>query len=132
MICKSSKRLSDALRDGDVLVRWAGEEFLVLMGPMSDAQLTLAARRLLTSIRSEPVIWGGQRPHCTVSVGYASFPLTGAAVEVTLDRAITLVDKALHQAKREGRDRACLIMQVNVSTEQELTAINVHLVLTNG
>jgi predicted signal transduction protein with EAL and GGDEF domain len=91
---------------------------------MSDAQLTLAARRLLTAIRSEPVVWEGQSVRCTVSVGYASFPLTGVAVDVTMDRAITLVDKALHQAKRRGRDRACLIVLVNAGTEQELSAIN--------
>jgi diguanylate cyclase (GGDEF)-like protein len=119
-----SKRLADTLRDSDALVRWAGEQFLVLMGPMSDAQLTHAARRLLSAIRSEPVIWQGQSLQCTVSVGYASFPLTGAAIDVTFDRAITLVDKAQYQAKRRGRDRACLIVLVNAGTEQELSAIN--------
>lgn len=117
-------RVASALRDSDALVRWASEVFLVLTGPMSDAQLNLAVRRLLTAISKEPITWNGQSLECTVSIGYASFPVQGATVEISLDRAITLVDKALRQAKRQGGNRACLISQVSANNEGELNAIN--------
>jgi diguanylate cyclase (GGDEF)-like protein len=118
------ERLAGAVRYSDALVRWAGEVFLVMTGPMSDAQLNLAVRRLLAAIRSEPVAWTGQSIGCTVSIGYASFPVNGAGVDISLDRATTLVDKALRKARRQGGDRACLISRVSAKNERELSAIN--------
>ena len=119
-----AKRLASALRDSDALVHWTSEVFLVLTGPMSAAQLNLAVRRVLTAIHSEPIAWKGQSMACTVSIGYASFPVEGTAVDMSLDRAITLVDKALRQAKRQGGNRACLISRVSAHNEGELSAIN--------
>jgi diguanylate cyclase (GGDEF)-like protein len=114
-----SQRLSSALPDSDAWVHWAGEVFLVKTGPMSEAQLNLAARRLLSEIHREPVAWDGRDIGCTVSVGYASFPIKGAAADISLERAITLVDQALRQARLQGGDRACLITLVRAANEQE-------------
>jgi diguanylate cyclase (GGDEF)-like protein len=119
-----AKRLSSALRDTDALVHWSSEVFLVLTGPMSDAQLNLAVRRLLTAIHNEPITWNGHSIGCNVSIGYASFPVKGTAVDISLDRAITLVDKALRRARRQGGNRACLISRVSANSEGELSAIN--------
>lgn len=117
-------RLSSVLRDAEALVRWNGKDFLAMLGPMSEAQLNRLVRQLLNIAPSEPVTWNGHSRRCTVSIGYASFPMGGAAVDLSLDRAITLAGKALQQAKRQGRDRACLIQLVNADSEQELSAIN--------
>jgi diguanylate cyclase (GGDEF)-like protein len=119
-----SKRLTTVLRDNDTLVRWGGEEFLVVLPPMTHAQSDATALRLLNVVRREPVLWQGQSISCTISIGYASFPLAGANTEISLDRAISLVDKALYQAKRRGRDRACLISVVRAGTEKDLASIN--------
>ncbi len=118
------RRLSSTLCDCDAIVRWASEVFLVMIRPMSDAELSLAARRLLSAIYSEPVNYNGVDVECTVSIGYASFPVRGAAVDIPLDDAITLVGKALRQAKRQGGDRACLITLVNANNVWELSAIH--------
>jgi predicted signal transduction protein with EAL and GGDEF domain len=61
---------------------------------------------------------------CTISIGYACFPMAGSATDISLDSAISLVDKALYVAKRRGRDRACLIKVVSASNEKELTSIS--------
>jgi diguanylate cyclase (GGDEF)-like protein len=119
-----SKRLAAALRENDTLVRWGGEEFLVVLGPMTSQQSDATALRLLDVVRREPVMWQGRPIHCTISIGYASFPLAGANTEINLDRAISLVDKALYQAKQRGRDRACLISLVRAGTEKDLASIN--------
>jgi diguanylate cyclase (GGDEF)-like protein len=119
-----SQRLSAALRDDDKLVRWGGEEFLAVLGPMTPAQADLTAERLLHAVRCEPVVWNGETIHCTISIGYANFPMPGSATDISLDSAISLVDKALYEAKRRGRDRACLIKVVSALNEQDLTTIS--------
>ena len=119
-----SRLLSNTLHDSDALVRWGSDVFLVMLGPMSNAQLDLAVRRLLSAMHDEPVFWEGRRIAYTVSIAYASFPLKGAGVDISLDRGITLVDKALRQVRRRGGGRACLISLVNASDERELSAIN--------
>ena len=124
VLAAMSQRLSAALRETDKLVRWGGEEFLAVLGPMTPAQADLTAERLLQAVRREPVLWNGQVIHCTISIGYASFPMTGAATDISLDSAISLVDKALYVAKRRGRDRACLIKVVSARDEKELTRIS--------
>jgi diguanylate cyclase (GGDEF)-like protein len=119
-----SQRLSAALRENDKLVRWGGEEFLAVLGPMTPAQADLTAERLLQAVRREPVTWNGHMIHCTISIGYASFPMAGSATDISLDSAISLVDKALYVAKRRGRDRACLIKVVSARDDKELTRIS--------
>jgi diguanylate cyclase (GGDEF)-like protein len=119
-----SQRLSAALREHDKLVRWGGEEFLAVLGPMTPAQADMTAERLLHAVRCEPVVWNGQTIHCTISIGYANFPMPGSATDISLDSAISLVDKALYEAKRRGRDRACLIKVVSARNEKELTTIS--------
>jgi diguanylate cyclase (GGDEF)-like protein len=124
VLAAMSQRLSAALRENDKLVRWGGEEFLAVLGPMTPSQADLTAERLLQAVRREPVMWNGQLIRCTISIGYASFPMAGSATDITLDSAISLVDKALYVAKRRGRDRACLIKVVSASNEKELTSIS--------
>ena len=124
VLAAMSQRLSAALREQDKLVRWGGEEFLAVLGPMTPVQADVTAARLLQAVRREPVTWNGQMIHCTISIGYASFPMEGSATDISLDSAISLVDKALYEAKRRGRDRACLIKVVSARDERELTDIS--------
>jgi diguanylate cyclase (GGDEF)-like protein len=124
VLAAMSQRLAEALRENDKLVRWGGEEFLAVLGPMTPAQADLTAERLLQAVRREPVLWNGHLIRCTISIGYACFPMAGSATDISLDSAISLVDKALYEAKRRGRDRACLIKVVSARDEKDLTAIS--------
>ena len=124
VLAAMSQRLAAALRETDKLVRWGGEEFLAVLGPMTALQADLTAARLLQAVRDEPVVWNGHMIRCTISIGYASFPMAGSATDISLDSAISLVDKALYEAKRRGRDRACLIKLVSARDEKELTNIS--------
>jgi diguanylate cyclase (GGDEF)-like protein len=124
VLATMSQRLSAALRDNDKLVRWGGEEFLAVLAPMTSEQADITAARLLQAVRCEPVTYNGQLIHCTISIGYASFPMCGSRADISLESAISLVDKALYEAKRRGRDRACLIKVVSARDESELTTIS--------
>jgi diguanylate cyclase (GGDEF)-like protein len=119
-----SHRLSAALRESDKLVRWGGEEFLAILDPITPEQADSTVLRLLQAVRRDPVHWKGEAIQCTISIGYAFFPMAGSATEISLDNAIGLVDKALYEAKRRGRDRACLIRAVSAHDQRELTVIS--------
>lgn len=119
-----SQRLSAALRESDKLVRWGGEEFLAILDPITVEQANLTVERLLQAVRRDPVLWNGHAIRCTISIGYAYFPMAGSATSISLDSAISFVDKALYEAKRRGRDRACLISAVQASDKKELSAIS--------
>jgi diguanylate cyclase (GGDEF)-like protein len=118
-----SHRLSAALRESDKLVRWGGEEFLAILDPITAEQADRTVERLLHAVRRDPVLWNGQAIKCTISVGYACFPMPGSDMEISLESAIGLTDKALYEAKRRGRNRACLISGVSAQSRQELTII---------
>ena len=118
-----SHRLSAALRETDKLVRWGGEEFLAVLDPITPEQADRTVERLLQAVRRDPVLWNGQAIRCTISIGYACFPMAGADTEISLDSAISLTDKALYEAKRRGRNRACLISAVIAQDKDDLTVI---------
>jgi diguanylate cyclase (GGDEF)-like protein len=119
-----SHRLSAALRESDKLVRWGGEEFLAILDPITPEQADSTVLRLLQAVRRDPVLWNGEAIQCTISIGYAFFPMAGSVTAISLDSAISLVDKALYEAKRRGRDRACLISAVSAHDERDLTIIS--------
>lgn len=112
------------MRDGDLLIRWGGEEFLAVLARMSDTELDNATQRILEAARSEPLHWNGRNLNCTVSIGCASFPLQGTTTRVSLERAIGLVDKALYGAERRGRNRAGRLASINAGNEHDLGRTN--------
>jgi diguanylate cyclase (GGDEF)-like protein len=102
--------LKRGLRASDEVVRWGGEEFVVVLRlPWEDrAQASLIAHRLLSAVRKHAFRVGeGVELRCTVSIGYASHPLSDRLPKL-LPWATTLhlADSALYLAKNEGRDRA--------------------------
>jgi diguanylate cyclase (GGDEF)-like protein len=104
-----SQRLAAALPAGDILIRWGGEEFLAVLDSITPEQADLTVARLLGVVRQDPIVCDGKTIHCRISIGYACFPMPGLITKVPLETAIRLVDKALYEAKRRGRDRACRI-----------------------
>jgi diguanylate cyclase (GGDEF)-like protein len=90
-------------RETDVICRWGGEEFLVLM---RDTDPAMAGLRALTRLR-EKLAGLHPAPHAPdVSVTFScgvTLAQPGEAISPMLERA----DKALYAAKAAGRDRAC-------------------------
>lgn len=116
VIVEVARRIRDAVRDTDLVVRWGGEEFLVFAPELPGDDLALMAERILCGIGAEPIPTGEGPLRVTVSIGFASFPLGGAAgagLRLHWEQAVNWADMVLYKAKAEGRNRAVGIMAVD-------------------
>lgn len=92
------------LREVDLIGRLGGEEFAILLPETDGAEAFEVAQRLCQAIESAKVTVPGQAPiRFTTSIGIASLTKDDTHIDTMLNRA----DKALYQAKREGRNRVC-------------------------
>ena len=100
--------LRQRLRASDVLGRYGGEEFMVLL-PSTDlhgaAQL---AEQLRQAVQAAPCEWQGQRIAFTVSIGVAASADTPADPSRTSEALLQAADQALYRAKDDGRNRVAL------------------------
>ena len=92
------------VREGDVLVRYGGEEFLVLLPGAGRDDVVQIGERIRRAVSETTVEDGASRLSVTVSLGATTFR---DAVE-TPDALVALADRALYEAKDGGRDRLVL------------------------
>ncbi len=90
------------LREGDVLVRYGGEEFLAILPGASAADAAGLCERIRRAVEDCAVRSGDQVVRCTVSLGHADLLSAG---DVDADAVVALADAALYEAKRAGRNR---------------------------
>jgi diguanylate cyclase (GGDEF)-like protein len=96
-------QLQDHIRHPDIVGRYGGEEFLILL-PNSDAKAAAEqAMRLCKHMREMvvPISHGGRSINITVSMGVAQFKNRADTWDTLLNRA----DNAMYEAKSNGRDR---------------------------
>lgn len=96
--------LSDHFRSGDIVCRYGGEEFFVLLPGATLEAAYAKAEGLRRMVSSQPVAAMGHSLTVTLSIGLALCPLHGEDAESVVRAA----DEALYQAKRQGRDRVCV------------------------
>jgi diguanylate cyclase (GGDEF)-like protein len=103
-----AKRITSVMRRSDDLVRWGGEEFLLLCRTTDRENASMLCARVLEAIRELPFdVGNGVEVHKTCSIGWAPFPWLREDVGLlSMDNVIELADKALYHAKREGRNRS--------------------------
>lgn len=101
VVTEAAKRISGALREGDLCGRWGGDEFIVLVADCDQIGLQSTAMRILNAFRNEPAVIGeGRRLRLTASIG-GHLIQPGESLEVAVMRA----DTALYSAKSGGRNR---------------------------
>jgi diguanylate cyclase (GGDEF)-like protein len=92
-------------RTADVIGRYGGEEFLLLLPNTDLANACRAARRLIDALARHPVAMAdGRSLSVTTSVGVAT--ITELPDDATPDGLLALADQRLYRAKAEGRNRA--------------------------
>ncbi|MES2179911.1 MAG: tetratricopeptide repeat protein [Gemmatimonadota bacterium] len=100
--------LRETCRQSDVVVRWGGEEFLVIDRFTDRSLAAMHAERLRSAVESQVIrINGEMAVRVTCSVGYAAFPFNEADPEAdSWMQVIALADHAAYIAKRGGRNRS--------------------------
>jgi len=123
VLVEVAKRLNDAVRNDDLVVRWGGEEFLILAPRAAPEQADQMAARVLRTLGATPIDIGSTALRVTASIGYARFPLPPYNAEVPWEQAINLADMALYTAKNQGRNRAIGITSTTAPTPEALRGI---------
>ncbi len=96
-----AQRLSATLRAGDTVARIGGDEFVLLVGDLSDVEeLETGIQRVLESIAA-PFTVKGRTVSLTTSIGITLFPIDDDDPDTLLRHA----DNAMYRAKQEGRNR---------------------------
>jgi two-component system cell cycle response regulator len=98
VLAEVAHRLAGAVRGGDELARWGGDEFVVLLPNTDRAGIVRAAERLRAAVAEAPIALEGGDVAVTISAGWAHW--AGDTASDLLVRA----DRALYAAKDAGRD----------------------------
>lgn len=103
---QASARLRATCREADLVVRWGGEEFLIVARNSDRSFGAVLAQALLDGIRDEVFDLGnGLTLRKTCSVGFTAFPvLEGFMDAFSWEDAVELADQCLYAAKSSGRD----------------------------
>jgi diguanylate cyclase (GGDEF)-like protein len=97
-----AERLQEALRSGDLLGRYGGEEFLAMLVGGDHTAADAVASRTLDLMRNSPIVTSDGPLGITLSIGMSAL----ASDERDLSGALQRADGALYESKRDGRARS--------------------------
>ena len=104
VLIESTKFLKGIIREVDSLVRYGGDEFIILV-PNTDIKGTLElAQRIITNLNNQQII----KHKILCSIGFSIFPDDGMTIEGLIGKA----DNLMYQAKKEGKNQIGLKPEV--------------------
>jgi len=114
-----AQRLCTVVRKSDVLVRWGGEEFLIMSRSTDPSGTPAFCSRILEIMTAEPFDLGhGIQVRKTCSLGWAAYPWSRGAFEaICAEESIVLADAALYRAKDLGRNQGVGIVATEAASQ---------------
>lgn len=102
---KVALALSNSVRGNDLAARYGGEEFIVVLPDSNTETAKVVAKRIRSKLKAMQIPHEGSKvsKYVSISMGIASMYQNQA---ISAEELIAIADKALYQAKEQGRDRA--------------------------
>jgi diguanylate cyclase (GGDEF)-like protein len=106
VLIKVAEILKHLCRASDIVVRWGGDEFVVLCNGADLSAASVLAERIRESVAKQIFrVQDGVSARTSCSLGFAPYPFIGEAPEsMTWEQSLAFADAALYQAKRERND----------------------------
>ncbi len=106
VLVQTAEILRRVCRESDTIVRWGGEEFLVVGRHIRREQATVLAERIRSAVEQHPYdIKGETVLHCTVSIGLALYPFQPEAPDrLHWEQVVSVADQALYLVKESERN----------------------------
>ncbi|EGW23709.1 MULTISPECIES: GGDEF domain-containing protein [Methylobacter] len=98
-----AKWIKESLRDSDIIFRYGGEEFVILLSDTDANGAGLLAERIRTSIENHTIAYGMETIKITASLGVSTLRAND-----TIESFILRADKAMYAAKNKGRNQVVL------------------------
>jgi diguanylate cyclase (GGDEF)-like protein len=102
VLAETAAAIREALRESDIVGRYGGEEFVVMLPETERSAAWTVAEKLRVAVAARDLTHDGTAVQMTISVGVSALPAEGVRIETDL---VARADEALYRAKREGRDR---------------------------
>ncbi len=97
--------LADTIRLGDYLIRWGGEEFLLVLRSMPKGQTTKIIERIRSRVAESVFNVSKTKDlHLTCSIGFSEYPLSFCQGALNWEIMVELADQALYHVKQTGRN----------------------------
>jgi diguanylate cyclase (GGDEF)-like protein len=124
VLSQTAKLLTSCSRSTDFVIRWGGEEFLVVERQSYSAELKALAERIRKAVETHPFEIGRDKPiHVTCSIGAAVFPfLPKWPGRLDWERVVGLADLGLYAAKHSGRNAWVGILPTDRISVKELAS----------
>lgn len=114
VLVEVAKTIKSSIRESDIVVRYGGEEFLVLLLDVQPGYSVHVAEKIRVAVESKVIDIGTAQLKRTISIGVSEFP----ADTDRIWQCIKFADIALYRAKEEGRNRV-VRFTANMWTEAE-------------
>jgi len=105
VLSQLASRLLETVREIDVVARYGGDEFLMILPSTHFTGALTVADRCWRRVSKSPYQYDGVSFRVTVSVGVALYPSRDVTSK---DELLKAADKALYQSKEDGRDGICV------------------------
>ena len=105
VLSTAARILSKGLRDVDILARWGGEEFMVLL-PETGIETGLKAAGRLHSLIGDSKEWSAMTPGLNITVSMGLINLPWSKGRLSSNKVLNILDRTLYKAKNAGRNQA--------------------------
>ena len=102
MLRRFANHLRNTVRKSDIICRWGGEEFILLLKDTTPEQARELAEKIIQQTEQSSIHFNGVDLQITTSIGLAQLQ-----ADESLEQVITRADRALYRAKQSGRNRLC-------------------------